>query len=140
MSSGLFPNTTSESGYRVPILPSDSIISDDPYMNWKAFAPPPLATHGQPAPIKYGQDHLNDTPVGQRFVGSLEASRIMAPSLRIPSIAPPPMDIDTVEATEAVATPVVVEKQQAGKGHMRRTEHIAPHALPAAFAGSKLIF
>lgn len=140
MSNGLFPNTLHEMVYKNPIVPADSYITRDVGKNWGAFAPRPITGKSFSGPIRFGQDHINDNPLGQKYIGSLQADRIFPATVNVPKGLPVESNITpeaTVEKPEKVA---VVKAEQKGSGRMRATEHIAPHDLPRPFAFAKLIF
>lgn len=139
----LFPNRLHEKPYENPVLPSDSVIAEDPYYNWAAFAPRPVTGKPQTGPIKFGQDHIRDNPLGQKYVGSLQSDRIHPTPFVIPAPtrAEPIEPVDTVKATEEKPVEVApVKPEQKGTGRTTITEHIAPHDLPRPFAPAKLVF
>jgi len=140
-SSGFHANTLSETPYYLPVQPADSFVNRDPFNDYTAFTVNAIEPRVQTTAMKFGQKHIHDNPMGQKYIGSLQNDRIMPPTFTVPSFTPAIEPVDSVEATEAPAEPVAVAKPaQAGSGRMNVTEHIAPHDFPRPYGQAHLKF
>lgn len=121
--------------YKAPTIPFNYTFPTK-FDNYDAFKVPPLSTNKQSTRTKYGQDHVNDDPLGQLIPGSLYGKKYDAP---IPSkiefgesTEVPVTQFSTPEATKEAPVEVAVEKpgdKQKGSGYSNKKYLTVPPSL-----------